>query len=60
MCDNTDAPEGIMVSEISRRKTNIVSLHLYIESKKAKQMNKQNKADRFIKNLFTENKPIVA
>jgi len=35
--------EGVMVSEISHRKTNTICSHLYVESKK--QMNKQNKTE---------------
>ena len=31
--------EGTMLSEISQRRTNTVCYHLYVESKKIKQMN---------------------
>lgn len=37
--------EGIMLGEISQRKANIVWFHFYVESKKSKQMNKQNETE---------------
>ena len=35
--------EGIMLSEISQRKTNTIWFHSYVESKKQNKTNKQNK-----------------
>ena len=37
--------EGIMVSEISQRMTNTLYYHLYVDSKKIKQMNVYNKTE---------------
>ena len=37
--------QGITLSEISQRKIDIVSFHLYMEYKKTKQMNKHNKTE---------------
>ena len=34
--------ESIMLTKLSQRKTNSVCFHLYVESKKTKQMNKHN------------------
>ena len=33
ICDNMDGPWGIMLSEISQTKKNIIWPHLYVESK---------------------------
>ena len=35
--------EGIMLSEISQRKTNTIQFHSYVESKKNKRINKKQK-----------------
>ena len=37
--------ENIMLSEISQRKTNTIWFHLYVESKKTKQMNVYTKTE---------------
>ena len=37
--------EGIMLSEISQRKTNTIWFHSYVESKKQKQTTKHNKTE---------------
>ena len=37
--------EGVMLSDMSDRKTNTVCYHLYVESKKLKQMNECNKTE---------------
>ena len=42
--NNMDGPKGIILSEISQRKTNTVYFHLYVDSKKNK-MNKYNKTE---------------
>ena len=36
VCKDMDEPGGIMLTEISQRKTSIVCCHLYVESKKMK------------------------
>ena len=37
--------EGIILSVISQRKTNTACFHLYVESKKIKQVNEYNKTE---------------
>lgn len=48
-------PKGIMLTETSQRKTNII-LHLYRESKKQNRLTKKLKRNRLIKR---ENKLVV-
>ena len=48
--------EGIMLSEISQRKTNTVWYHLYVESKKIQQTSVYNKKEA---DTDIENKPVV-
>ena len=37
--------EGIMLSEVTQRKTNTVCFHSYVEALKTKEMNKYNKTE---------------
>lgn len=43
ICNNMDEPEGVMLSKISQRKTDIACFHLDVESKK--QINEHNKTE---------------
>ena len=43
ICDNMYGPWGYMWNEISQRKTNTVWSHLYVESRKLINKQKQNK-----------------
>ena len=43
--------EGIMLNEISQRKTNIIRFHLYVESKRSEQQKKQKLIYRYLEQI---------
>ena len=50
--------DGIMLGEITQRKTNTLLFHLYVKSKKPKQANKYNKIETDF--IDTENQLVVS